>query len=85
MPLQAAVASNMPARVRERLEKSNQLRKLTLSGDNRAQRTREANTRRDEILAKKAQRAIDILEKNFDPANIRREEYQCPYQKLDEK
>ena len=73
MPLQAVVESNMPARVRERFEKSNQLRKLTLSGDNRAHRTREANTRRDEILARKAQRAIDVREKNFDPALIRHE------------
>ena len=71
MPLQAVAESRMPAGLRQRLEESQKFRKMTMSADERNKLAIEAQTRRDEEVAKKAQKAIETREKHFEPADIR--------------
>ena len=71
IPLQAVAESCMPASLRQRLEESQKFRKLTMSADERKQVALEAQVRRDEEVAKKAQKAIETREKHFEPAALR--------------
>ena len=71
MPLQAVAESKMPPHLRKRLEESQKFRKMTLSADERNKIAIEAQTRRDEEVARKAQKAIETREKHFEPADIR--------------
>lgn len=67
MPLQAIAESNMPAHIRARLEKSAASRKKAQSQESRDKITKEANERRDEVVAHKVLKAIEAREKYYEP------------------
>ena len=61
---------NMPSHLRQKLEQSQKFRKGAMSADEREKRAMEVQARRDEELAKKAQKAIEAQEKHFDPTKV---------------
>ena len=70
-PLQAVAEARMAAHLKERLEKSEQLKKVAKSLDEKNKDTIEAAIRRDEGIAHKVMTAIETQEKHFIPKQLR--------------
>ena len=64
---QVVAEQAMPAHLKARLEERAKSRKQALSQEAIERATREANIRRDQIVAEKAQKAIESREKFFEP------------------
>ena len=71
VPLQAVAEARMPAHLKERLQKSEQLKKQARSLEQANRETVEANVRRDEGIAQKVMTAIETREKHFEPKELR--------------